>query len=626
MIFSNNKNKLVCFLSWIKKGGETLKASYSFLLLCFLSTNLYLNAQINFQEIASQYQVNHRFAHNTIGGGICVYDFDKDGLDDLTLSSTKGQPIGFYRNTGNGFEQLSLIEENQETVKQMNWVDFDNDGDADLYVAANDGISRLYENKGDLQLVDITEKSGLPLTVHFGYGACWGDYNRDGWLDLYYASKGIIGNPDFIKSYNRLFRNNADGTFTEQTYEANAHDEDKLPFCAVFLDYNNDKWPDIYIANDKLTFNTLLANRGGFFEDISISSRSNARMNAMCVSPGDYNRDGWTDIYITNTPIGSHCLENSGVLNASGYIRFENVAMENGTAFVGGNCWGANFFDAENDGDLDLYVTSSILQPKELSSAFFENIEGHHFESPLVEGFASDTSNSFTNAIGDINGDGLQDIVVQNNPVDPFYIFENQSTTTNNWIKIQLEGVKSNRDGIGTRIELYADSLYQMHYTLCGSGFLGQNSSYKHFGMGTHTTVDSIILTWSTGHIDQFYDLPVNQIHFLQEGSSTNNQIQIDEPISIKERPISTSSYDLFISNDLLIYPNPASQWITFNSKFFPTKIEFLSTEGKIMASFTDTKQGDAIDITDFPNGIYLVKFWLNDKQYLVKKWAKFSQ
>ena len=623
MIFLKN-NKPFSILSWCAKGGDTLKVSPPFLFLYFLFIYYTpLTAQIDFQEVAAQYQVQHRFEHNTIGGGVCVYDFDKDGLDDLTLATTMGHPIGFYRNTGTGFEQLALLEENKETVKQMNWVDFDNDGDADLYVAANDGISRLYENTGGLQLVDITEKSGLPLNVHFGYGACWGDYNRDGWLDLYYASKGLIGDPDFIKSFNRLFKNNADGTFSEKTYQLNADDEDKLPFCASFIDYNNDKWPDIYIANDKLTFNTLLANRRGTFDDISIPARANARMNAMCVAPGDYNRDGWIDIYITNTPRGSHCLENSGILNASGYIRFENVATDNGTAFVGGNCWAANFFDADNDGDIDLYVTSSIPTPKELASAFFENIDGQHFEAPFIEGLEGDTSISTTNAIGDINGDGLLDIVIQNNPTDYFFIYENQTTLPNNWIKIQLEGVKSNRDGVGVRMELYTDSIYQMHYTLCGSGFLGQNSSYKHFGIGERMQIDSLVLTWSTGHIDRFQHLSANQIHFLKEGASTEGMIQVDEDIRLKERPMTTSS-SFIEKEELQIFPNPSTDWLTFKSSFPPSTIEIVTTEGVVKSTFRDVSSTARLQISALPDGVYFVKFWLADRYFICRKLIKF--
>jgi len=403
-------------------------------------------AQIAFQETSYAYEVYHNLGQSTIGGGVSIYDFNQDGLEDLTLATYAGYPIGFYENTGAGFSWISPLVDNFETVKQINWVDYDNDGDPDLYVAANDGINRLYQNVGDLVFEDVTESSGLAMDHHLGYGACWGDYNRDGWLDLYYASKGIIGFPDSVRSYNRLFKNQGDGSFVERTEEARVSDEGKLPFCAAFTDYNNDMWPDIYIANDKLTFNTLLENNGqGTYTDVSVETGADAKMNAMCVNPGDYNMDGWMDIYITNTPVGSQYLENSGIADDAGYIQLENVARETGVDFKGGNCWGSNFLDADNDGDLDLYVSSSIGTTKDVSSAFFENINGSHFESPIIDGFLEDISESYSNAVGDLNDDGLVDIVVQNNPSKDFFIWENNSSHDHHWIKVKLEGVLRSR-------------------------------------------------------------------------------------------------------------------------------------------------------------------------------------
>ena len=421
-----------------------------FLLPIFCSHGILLG-QIDFSEVRKDLGISHQLSEGTVGAGVSVYDFNQDGLDDLTLGQTRGG-IAFYINTGGGFERISPLVDNKEVVKQINWVDYDNDGDLDLYVAANDGISRLYQNMGDLLLVDATEQSGLPLNVHFGYGACWGDYNRDGWLDLYYASKGVIGDPDAIRSYNRLFKNNADGTFSERTEESSAGDDDKLPFCAAFIDYNNDMWPDIYIANDKLTYNTLLENsRNETFLDVSQQTGADARMNSMCVNPGDYNKDGWIDIYITNTPVGSQLLQNSGMLDPAGFIQYNNVAEDLQAHFPGGNCWGSNFLDADNDGDLDLYVSSSIDHPRETSSIFYENIEGTAFQVPFVEGFLGDTTQSYSNAIGDFDNDGLIDIVVQNNPPDDFYFWKNSTVTTNHWLKLDLEGVMSNRDGVGVK-------------------------------------------------------------------------------------------------------------------------------------------------------------------------------
>ena len=582
-------------------------------------------AQIAFDEVGAAYNVHHNLEGSTIGGGISVFDFNMDGMDDLTLSSYAGAPISFYINTGSEFERIPTLVDNLETVKQINWVDFDNDGDPDLYVAANDGVNRLYKNIGGLEFEDITESSGLPLNVHFGYGASWGDYNRDGWLDLYYVSKGIIGNPEAIRSYNRLFKNNANGSFIERTFEANASDEGKLPFCAAFVDYNNDMWPDIYIANDKLTFNTLLENDGkGAFEDVSESTGANGRMNAMCVNPGDYNNDGWMDIYVTNTPVGSEYFVNSGKVNEAGYIQLDNIARELGISFSGGNCWGANFLDADNDGDLDLYVSSSIPSPKDVSSAFFENIDGTHFDAPLIDGFLADTSASYTNAIGDFNNDGSIDIIVQNNPPDNFHLWENKSVSDNHWIKIQLEGVLSNRDGIGTRIESYVDDLYQMQFTLCGSGFLGQNSSYKHIGIGDATNLDSIVITWPSGHIDRLYDLVSNQVVYILEGQTTDGKISVDDDVVIVERNLTTATEQIREIIPISIFPNPSQDFLTLKADKPVHTLEIYNTSGQLLDNYQVNNIEFSNSMIHLESGLYFLKILFDKSHYTFVKWVKF--
>ncbi len=593
-------------------------------ILMILGSCVSIVAQIAFEEKALEYNVLHKFTGATIGGGVSIYDFNRDGLDDLTLSSYAGQQLSFYINTGSGFELIPPLVNNTEIVKQINWVDYDNDGDSDLYIAANDGISRLYEQTGDLKFEDVTQSSGLPLNTHFGYGACWGDYNRDGWLDLYYASKGIIGDPDAIRSYNRLFKNNADGTFSERTFEADVSDEGKLPFCAAFLDYNNDMWPDIYIANDKLTYNTLLENTGGgTFEDVSVATGANARMNAMCVNPGDYNQDGWMDIYVTNTPVGSQYLKNSGTLNEDGFLELKNFAVDLGIDFRGGNCWGSNFLDADNDGDLDLYVSSSIPRPKLISSAFFENINHDHFIAPEIEGLLKDTSSSYSNAIGDINNDGNIDIVVQNNPPDNFFIWENKSVNDNNWVKLQLEGKLSNRDGIGARIEAYIGDLYQMQFTLCGSGFLGQNSSYKHIGIGAGTIIDSLVITWPTGHVDRFYDVVPHQTFKIIEGASTNGEITLEDGVEIVERNITTPTLQIENEEAIKIFPNPGNDFFIIESERKISHLEIYNLNGQLL---------DRRVIDDFRYnyntklwipGVYIYKTIFDNATYAIKKWIK---
>ncbi|MEM6698309.1 MAG: FG-GAP-like repeat-containing protein, partial [Bacteroidota bacterium] len=488
--------------------------------------------------------------------------------------------------------------------------------DADLYVVANGGINRLYKNLGDLQMQDITAESGLAMDFHYGYGAVWGDYNRDGWLDLYYASKGIIGMPDLIPSYSRLFENKADGTFKEVTWQKGAADEDKLPFCSAFIDYNNDQWPDIYTAHDKLQRNTLLENlRGKEFLDVSEEANAGLRMNAMCVAPGDVNSDGWTDIYVTNTPIGSKFL-----LNQPQAYSFQEAAKAFNITFAGANGWGANFFDADNDGDLDLYVCGSGVADTVKGVHFYENIERTHFEI-VREGFEKDTANSFTNAIGDFNNDGRLDIVVQNNPPHPFHFWQNQSTTQNHWIKMQLEGVLSNRDGIGTKIECYAGGDYQSRYTYCGTGFLGQNSSKIHIGLGNNALIDSLILTWSSGHIDRFYQIPSQQVLEIKEGTSTDGIIHVSPDVNIKERPVSTSTSSLFAEEtQVLLFPNPSSESLQVQSANLIESIQVFDVLGQLI--ITKKVAHSAINL-ELDTGSYWVKVQFKGGAVVVKPFVK---
>ena len=409
-----------------------MRYSFSFI---FFVLNFPLFGQISFEEVAQIYNVNHEYEAKTIGGGISFYDFNNDGLDDLTLATEKGRKIAFYKNTGNGFELSLPLVENKETVKQILWVDYDNDGDADLFIAAYQGVNRLYENKGGIKLIDVTQESKLPLEVNSGYGACWGDFNRDGWLDLQCSFRTLEGQN---RGMNRLYKNNANGTFTDVTESTGMGNEGRLPFCSAFIDYNNDNWPDLYTANDKLTINTLYKNNGnGAFENVSMVANANLRMNAMCVNPGDVNNDGWIDIYISNTPIGNRFLLNNGASSSYFDIGFDEVATESGVGFYG-NAWGTNFLDADNDGDLDLYVSGSIPGTQQVSSLFYENINTQYFDIPEIEGFMEDTVSSFSNAVGDFNNDGQADILVQNNFPYTFHLWENQSVNDNHWIKIHF--------------------------------------------------------------------------------------------------------------------------------------------------------------------------------------------
>ena len=581
------------------------------LLLCVLLSSL-LSAQTYFEDVALAKGINHTFNESVPGIGVSFCDFNLDGQDDLTLATADGELLRFFINNNGNFEEIPALVDHQEHAKQILWVDFDNDGDKDLYVATYDGLDRLYQNNGNLNFQDITFSSGLSLDSQRTFGACWADYNRDGWLDLYYSERkfplGISLNE------NRLFRNNGDGTFTEVTTVAQVADEGRIPFCAAFLDYNNDKWPDIYIANDKASVNTLLQNNGdGTYSDVGAASNANLSMDAMCVAVGDYDNDGWQDIYITNIETGNKLLRNMGANNPEAPV-FEEVADVTGTAFYSIG-WGANFLDANNDGNLDLYVSGMVSGSDVTSSAYYENLGDGSFFEPNA-GFIGDTVVSFSNAIGDFNMDGAPDIMVTNQAPYKSQLWENGGSS-NNWLKIKLQGVLSNRDAIGSKIEVYANDQYFMRYTHCGIGFLGQNSETEIFGLGTLEAIDSLVVTWPTGHIDVLTNLSANANYFLEEGSTTNGEIEVDPDINLL-----VNTQDIELQKPLIVYPNPTHEFIQIDQyeKSFKTYY-ILNTEGQFIQSGAYESQ---IAVQRLPSGMYYVVLLDQEGDKYLQKFEKF--
>lgn len=563
-------------------------------------------AQINYVDIAQEVGLAHVAAEPRVGAGISFYDFDQDGDDDISIATTLGRKPIFFENKEGSFEQIPSFIDNVGDSKQILWVDFDNDGDKDLFLTNFGSPNRLYAQISPGQFEDITRQAGLWINDNWGYGAVWGDYNRDGWLDLYVNERRSLVFPEENK--NRLFQNQGDGTFQDVTEYTGVADFGKIPFVSAFFDANNDKWPDIYTANDKLTRNTLFLNRrNGRFFDFGPFSSSDKRMNAMCVAIGDYNRDGWQDIYVSNTPIGNALFTNLGSLYPDEEVVFQEDAIEKGVGFFG-NGWGSNFLDADNDGDLDLYASGSIVGASQVSSLFYEQAHPDSF-TECTTGFLGDTTTSFSNAIGDFNGDGIAEILVQNNPPFPYQLWQNQTVNDNNWLKLDLQGVKSNRDAIGARIEIFTGNSFQMRYTHCGIGFLAQNSATEIIGLGSYSSVDSIHIIWPTGHVDQLYDVPANQRILVEEGSSTNGQIDVDEDIQL----LSTyTNYSLSSKPAFKIYPNPAKSrlYLQSDEQVGSIHYEIYDLHGKLQYKAELPIGIQDIEIKDLNEGAYFLKIF----------------
>ena len=548
-------------------------ALLSIIILRIAAIDLY-SQDVNYQDLALSQGIDHTFSNNTNGSGVSFVDFDGDGLDDITLGTNEDDVIHFYKNTGTGFVRLNNLIDLQENTKSILWVDYDNDGDKDVFIGAYQSQNKLFRNEGEMNFLDVTIQSNLPTADSLNtFGAIWVDYDRDGWLDLYYSAR--INSADQGVHRNRLWKNMADGTFMEVTNFANAGDEGRLPFCSAFVDMNNDLWPDIYTANDKKKRNTLLLNNAnGLFTDISEESGAGIEMDAMCVAPGDYNNDGRLDIYLSNIATGGKLLTNES--NGDECVVIEN-AEETMVAMSGGIGWGSVFVDVNNDGWEDLYVSGMLISNDQYSSQLFVN-DGLGAFSEDDFGFVGDTVRSFNNAIGDIDNDGQMEIMVINSAGFNSQLWKAEKQD-DNWLKVNLEGTVSNRDGIGAWISLYTEDNEQTRYTTCGNGFMGQNSENIHFGLADLEAIDSLTVTWPTGHIDRYYDIQVSQILKSIEGETNNGIVNIDSDINIIS---DIGEHDNFES-EINIYPNPFEDFIIIESSLQIIELRMYDMQGRLV-------------------------------------------
>ncbi|MFP4845801.1 FG-GAP-like repeat-containing protein [Winogradskyella sp. PE311] len=549
----------------------------SLLLLFYFVFNTILSAQISFENLASEIGVDVVCGNSLFGSGITFYDYDNDGWDDITIASANSDPVRFMKNiNGNFVEQILNIPANNWRNKQTNWVDIDNDGDNDLLITSDISSIKLFENLGNMIMQDITVASGMLIDVMETYGASWGDYNKDGFLDVFVSNRSTT-------TPNILYKNNGDKTFTIVNNQAGILNTGMLSFCSAFFDYNNDGHQDIYVANDKLQYsNTLYKNNGdGTFTDVSVESGAGIAIDAMSVTIDDFDYDGWMDIYVTNDIPGNVFLKNNGDGT------FTDIAQSSNTTFnsVG---WGAVFLDADNDSDLDLYVSGEHngSVPGYLSSAFYENYNDGTFnlDNSVIP---NDLAISYSNAIGDTDNDGLPEIAVNNINHDNIFVWKNNTVTSNNWLKIKLQGTQSNRNGVGSLIEISINGQKQYRYTLCGEGYLSQNSATEFFGLGNEMNVDYVKVKWLSGIEDIIYDINANQL------------------LNIVER--STLSINDNIKNTFKIFPNPVSSELTVKSDSSITRVQLYNIFGqRIITQFPQSNEA-GIDLSTLNTGVYFV-------------------
>ena len=554
------------------------------------------SAQISFEDVADDIGTAYSYGSSTWGGGVSFADFDNDGWDDLTFATEEGTEIYFLKNNDGNFSSITLNGiSNTFKTKQVIWIDYDNDGDQDLFVTGFEGVNKFYKNDGDMNFTDVSSSIGFFETDLFTYGVSFADMDNDGDLDAFISNRD--GEADDQRNY--LYRND-EGTFIDITDSAGLSMSSHLSFCSIIFDYNKDGFQDIYISNDKPdNLNILYKNNGdGTFDDVSEYSGAGIGINAMTTTIGDYNNDGWFDIYITNTPEGNELLRNNGDGT------FTNVAEATATTFnsVG---WGAVFLDADLDGLLDLYVSSDFdgSVGSFLSSAFYHQQNNETFIIPENIGFQEDTRKSYTNAIGDIDNDGKPDIIVGND-IEPNFLWSNKTVNENNWLKVKLEGVISNRDGIGNTIEINIGGQSQYRYTLAGEGYLSQNSFYEFFGLANATEVDYVKVTWTaTGESEIINNIAANQAITIKEGSGVLSSVN-----NLKDTTFS-------------IYPNPSANGIfkisVANQEI--VSLQVFDISGRLITKKIDLKNNDQINLSQYQKGVYIGRFSSETKNEVLK-------
>ena len=465
--------------------------------------------------------IGNSYGAEDFGCGVSIADINLDGKDDFTLISFYN-PCTAYIPSDSSIQIMDLPFDIQAEVRQITWVDFDNDGDRDLCMTGRNMATKLYRNSS-MVLQDVSEELGILTDPHTFYGHSWADYDRDGDLDLFVANydQAYAG---FTNFRNCLYRQNSEGHFEEMAEQLGLVTEVNYSFMGLWTDINNDLWPDLIIINDRDTSpNNLFLNNGdGTFTEISESSNMGDLIFSMSATQGDYNNDGLLDYYITNNPSGNLHKKNLG------NNTFMDVAELVGTQ-LNLFSWSAHFTDFDCDGleDLHICVSPHINYPHQ--NQILKNIGDFFIPFTESSGMIPDNGWSRGSAVGDLNDDGFQDIIVSKSypSVSQFWL---SVPNDNNWLKVSLRGETSNRDGIGSWITCHKGNEIYTRYTNCGESYLAQNSFVEHFGLGDIEILDSIVVRWVSGQRDVWKNVPTSQKLVLIEGSSAFAHVQTISP------------------------------------------------------------------------------------------------
>ena len=502
------------------------------------------------------------------GSGLAFYDYDHDGWLDIYLTNGdrldahwpagKAPTSRLYKNNRDGTftdvtEKSGLARTGWQTGVCVG--DYNNDGWDDLFCCFW-GHNILFRNNGDGTFTDVTQKAGLyQKDVRWGAGCTFLDYDRDGFLDLFICNyikldpekipsadathycqwKGVpimCGPRGLPADTNILYRNNGDGTFTDVSEKAGIlRPGPRYSITSVSYDFNNDGWPDIYVAVDSEPSILFQNNHDGTFTDVAVMancaySDSGHEQAGMGVAVADYDCDGWFDIFKTN-----FADDTCNLYHNNGDGTFNDVTFAAGTGVNSSYvAWGCGFIDYDNDGWPDILQVNGHVYPEIDSYGFdqkfknprlvYKNLGSGRFKDVSAEmgPGISEHYSSRGAAFGDYDNNGGMDALVLNMNDLPS-LLRNDGGNRQNWIKIKLVGTTCNRTAIGARVRVITGKHIQMDEVHSGGSVMSQSDLRLHFGLGKSETVDAIEVKWpTTQKVERFTQVKANQILTIREG------------------------------------------------------------------------------------------------------------
>jgi hypothetical protein len=519
---------------------------------------------------------NKQYLLEEMGCGVAIIDYDNDGWPDIFLvngstfdPARKPTSYLFHNNRDGTFTDVTR----KAGLTRSGWGqaccigDYDNDGFDDLFVSCW-GRNVLYHNNGDGTFTDVSEKAGVAGTAdRWGAGCCFLDYDRDGRLDLFvsnyvsfdpkavprpgdspYCRYGQIpvpcGPQGLSGGTNLLYRNRGDGTFEDVSEKSgiasprgvstrfvaeNWRPVGSYGMGAAAADFDNDGWPDIYVACDTAPSLLYHNNRDGTFSEIGVPAgvafdENGVALSGMGAGIGDFDGDGWLDIVRTNFTDQITMLYRN---NGDG--TFHDASLRAGlginTRYVG---FGVGFIDFDNDGRKDIFIANGHVYPQIASRKLhvtykqprllYRNLGNGRFQDVSAgAGPAITTANLGRGcAFGDLDNDGDIDIVINNLDGIPS-LLRNDGGNRNSWLSIKCIGTRSNRSAIGARVKVVADGRAQIDEVLSGSGYYSQNDLRLHFGLGAAEKADLVEISWPSGAKESFRDVEARQWITIRE-------------------------------------------------------------------------------------------------------------